>query len=216
MRNERGSVLALVALSTVVICGMAGLAIDGARGYVTRAELSRAVDAAALSGAAALRLGEAEAEQRIRSLAAANGVNPALDPATTLDVEFSLNAEGENTVTVEATRTIPTFFMRVMGHDHLDVASVAEATVPPLDLVLVLDQSGSLDRNDAWDDLQEAAKDFVDHFDDDIDQLGLVSFNLRGTDRFMIDAPFTNTVKSEINNMNSAGDTNISEGLRLA
>ncbi|MGH7587673.1 MAG: pilus assembly protein TadG-related protein [Gemmatimonadota bacterium] len=133
LRNERGSLLAMVALSTVVICGMAGLAIDGARGYVARAELSRAVDAAALSGAATLRLGQDEAEQRIRSLAAANGVIPTLDPNTTLDVEFGMNEEGENTVMVSATRRIPTFFMRVMGHDHLDVASIAEVTVPPLD-----------------------------------------------------------------------------------
>jgi hypothetical protein len=34
---------------------------------------------------------------------------------------------------VSATRRIPTFFMHVLGRQHLDVASVAEATVPPLD-----------------------------------------------------------------------------------
>jgi hypothetical protein len=108
--------------------------------------------------------------------------------------------------------------MRVMGREHLDVASVAEATVPPLDLVLVLDQSGSLFRNNAHDDLQAAAKDFVDHFDDNIDQLGLVSFNWRGTDRFVIDAPFTTTIKSRINAMifDDKGDTNMAEGLRRA
>jgi Mg-chelatase subunit ChlD len=218
LKNERGSVLAMVALSTVVICGMAGLAIDGARGYVTRAELSRAVDAAALSGAAALRQGQSQAEQRIRSLAAANGVSPTLDPNTTLDIEFGMNEEGENTVMVSATRRIPTFFMRVMGREHLDVASVAEATVPPLDLVLVLDHSGSLFRNNAHDDLQRAAKDFVDHFDDSIDQMGLVTFNWRGSNRFMIDAPFTTTIKSRINAMvfDNTGDTNIAEGLRRA
>ena len=45
---------------------------------MTRVELSKAVNAAALSGAAVLRQGESEAEQRIRSLAAANGVVPTL------------------------------------------------------------------------------------------------------------------------------------------
>ena len=67
LTNERGSVLAMVALATVVICGMAGLAIDGARGYATRAELSRAVHAAALSGAAVMRQGEGEPSVPTRS-----------------------------------------------------------------------------------------------------------------------------------------------------
>ena len=128
-----------------------------------------------MSGAALLRQGESEAEQRIRSLAAANGVVPTLDPDTTLDIEFGTNEDGGNTVMVSATRRIPTFFMHVLGRQHLDVASVAEATVPPLDMVLVLDQSGSMERSDAWDDFQTAAEHFVDRFDDDIDQVSLVS-----------------------------------------
>jgi hypothetical protein len=41
LTNERGSVMSVVVLGTLVICGMAGLAIDGARGYVTWADAGR-------------------------------------------------------------------------------------------------------------------------------------------------------------------------------
>jgi len=211
IRNQRGAIIAMVAISLVAILGIAGLAIDGARAYVTRAQLSRAVDAAALAGAASLRLGQATARQRMESLAAANGVDPAL-----LNITFGVNAEGENTVSVSANRIMPTTFMRVLGQTQVDVGSIAEATVPPLDIVLVLDQSGSLKAMGAWDDLQNAASGFVDHFDDIIDQMGLVSFQLRATDRFMLNQPFVGAVKAAINGVTSDGDTNTGEGLRLA
>src|ERR1044072_2274593 len=49
-QGERGSILALVVLSALIIIGSAGLAVDVGRLYATKAELSRAVDAAALGG----------------------------------------------------------------------------------------------------------------------------------------------------------------------
>src|SRR5262245_31994560 len=49
-QDERGSILILVVLSALSIVGSAGLAVDVGRLYAAKAELSRAVDAAALSG----------------------------------------------------------------------------------------------------------------------------------------------------------------------
>jgi hypothetical protein len=210
MGNERGTVLALVAVSLVGLLGMAGLALDSGRAYVARAELSRAVDAAALGGAAALRQSQAAAEQRIIALAKANGVDPAL-----LNYSFGINAEGENTVSVSASEIVPTTFMRVLGRDRVDVGVAAEATVPPLDLVLVLDQSGSIAREGAWDDLQNAAKDFIDNFSESIDQVGLVSFQVRAAQHVPLSQPFRANVRAAIDGMTSVGDTNTGEGLRL-
>ena len=48
--GERGSVLVLVVLSALLIIGSAGLAVDVGRLYAAKAELSRAVDSAALAG----------------------------------------------------------------------------------------------------------------------------------------------------------------------
>ena len=106
--------------------------------------------------------------------------------------------------------------MRVLGHTQMDVGASATAAVPPVDLVLVVDQSGSLEREHAWDDLQRAANDFVRQFDDGIDQLGLVSFQIRATDRVQLGHNFTTPISQALTAMRSAGDTNTGEGLRLA
>lgn len=211
IRNDRGAVLALVAVSMVVLLGIGGLALDSARGYLTKARLARAVDAAVLAGARSLRLGEDVARQRAIDIAVLNGAN-----GDDLDVIFGVNAEGEQTIRVDAHLSMPTRLMRVLGVETMDVNSAAVAAVPPVDLVLVLDQSGSLKTADAFDDLQDAARLFVDYFDDDIDQLGLVSFNLRATERFSMAGAFSATIKYEIDQMTAFSYTNVGEGLRLA
>ena len=70
--NRRGAVLALIAIGLVGMLLVSGLALDLGRGYVLRAQLSRAVDAAALAAARSLRAGTDVAEQRARAVAAAD------------------------------------------------------------------------------------------------------------------------------------------------
>lgn len=196
----------------VALLGFLGLGLDSARGYVTRSRLSRAVDAAALGGARTLRRGQDAADARARSMAAANGVVPGSN--VSLAISFGTNAEAERTITVTATETIPTMFMRVLGQDNLTVTSRAVAAVTPMDMVLVLDQSGSLTTEGAFDELQAAAKDFVGRFSDDIDQVGLVSFQVRAEHKFQLDQPFTSAIRGRIDQMQGVGDTNSREGLR--
>lgn len=213
--NSRGSVLVFVAVSLVVLLGIGGLALDSGRGYLAKARLARAVDAGALAGARSVRLGEDVARRRAIELAQLNGAGSGGGPSS-LDVSFGLNEFGEQTVQVIAMEQFPTTLMRVLGIDSMTVRAGAVAAVPPVDLVLVLDQSGSLGEAGAWDDLQDAAKVFVDNFDDDIDQLGLISFQLRATERFPLTGGFKATIRNEIDQMSSFGYTNPGEGLRLA
>ena len=215
VRDTRGSVLVLVAAGMVFMLGMTGLAVDSGRGYLTRLRLVRAVDAAALTGARTLRSGETVAREQAVAAAYANGVGTAINGAT-LDISIDTDAQGESTFQVSAFQTMPTILMRLLGIDHINVAATSVAAVPPVDLILVIDQSGSLGTVGAWDDLQGAAKEFIRYFDDDIDQLGLVSFQTRAADRFHIAHGFRTTIESEINGMSSAGWTNYGEGLRLA
>ncbi len=63
IKEERGAILVLVAVSLVGLLGSAGLAIDLGRGYVTKIRLSRAVDAAVIAAASAFRSGQAAARQ---------------------------------------------------------------------------------------------------------------------------------------------------------
>jgi Flp pilus assembly protein TadG len=215
VRDTRGSVLMLVAAGMVFMLGMTGLAVDSARGYLTRLRLVRAVDAAALTGARTLRSGETVALEQAKASAHANGVGSTINGAT-LDMSVETDENGESTFEVSAFKVMPTVLMRLLGIDHINVRARSVAAVPPVDLILVIDQSGSLGTVGAWDDLQTAAKEFIRYFDDDIDQLGLVSFQTRAANRFQIGHGFRVSIASEINGMSSAGWTNYGEGLRLA
>lgn len=214
-RNRSGSVLAVVALSLVVLLGSVGLALDLGRGYLTRARIARAVDAAALAGARVLRSGQQAARVEAEAVARANGVANGVDEVAT-QVSFGTNGRGENTVMVQATRELPTSFMRALRIYSMDVGAVAEAAVAPLDVVLVLDTSGSLATAGVWGQLQASARSFVGHFDDGIDRMGLVSFQLVAAERVGLRSDFTFRMNQAINALQSAGDTNIQEGLRLA
>lgn len=214
--NESGAVLAMIAVSMVVLLAVAGLALDSGRAYIRHSRMARAIDAAALTGARTLRAGEAYSEQQARAVAAANGFQTGVE-GTSINVVFGTNAEGERTVSVNGSQPMPTVLMRLLGHEQVTVGTGATAAIPPVDMTLVLDQSGSLGNANAWDDLQDAAWDFVQNFDDAIDQVGLVSFNLRGTLRVPMQGNFTAPIQSAIysSGMQSAGDTNAGEGLRL-
>jgi len=213
--DQQGGVAVLVALAMIPLLGMVGLALDGANAYVERSRLSRALDAAVLAAAKALRDGEDAALQEAFAVAAANGVIQGAG-GVSLSLVFGANAEGENTVSMSGSVPVPVFFMRVLGYEQLTVATESEATIPPIDLVLVIDRSGSLATQNAWVPLQNAAIQFVQFFDDDVDQLGLVSFQVRAENEFLLDGAFSAPVEAAIGAMNSAGDTNTGEGLRLA
>ena len=214
LADETGGIIALVAVAMVMMLASTGLAVDLGRGYVERVRLGRAVDAGSLAAARTLRLGQAAARAEAAAVAQANGVQPGGGVSTA--VVFGINNRGENTVTMRASRTIPTIFMRVLGQNDMDLGVSATAAVPPIDLVLVLDQSGSLGATGSFGRLQTAARNFVGYFDDSIDQLSLVSFQVAALERFGLSHGFTNAVRVAINNLRPAGDTNMGEGLRLA
>jgi Flp pilus assembly protein TadG len=213
--DRRGVVLATLALLLLVLLASAGLAIDLGRGYVEKLLLGRAVDAGALAAARMLRDGEAAARTEAEAVARANRVGEGIGDIDT-SISFGMNERGEGMVTFSADRTIPTTFMGVLGFQRMRVRSSAVAAVPPVDIVLVLDTSGSLGAAGAWTDLQHAAQDFVRNFDDDLDQVGLVSFQITAHERVMLGHDFTVPIVDDIDAMSSAGDTNIAEGLRLA
>lgn len=213
--DRRGGILLFVAVAMVGMLAGAGLAIDAGRGFLERAQLARAVDAAALTAARYVREGRKAAREMGLAVATANGVTSGVGKAK-IGFRFATNEFDEQIVEVSATRTIPTTLMRLLGNKEIPVAAAAVAAIPPVDLVFVIDQSGSLHRADAWGDLQDASRQFVKNFDDNIDQVGMVSFNFRATNHFQLSQPFTGQAVSSINGMSAVSFTNTGEGLRLA
>ncbi|NND01633.1 MAG: hypothetical protein HKN91_02500 [Acidimicrobiia bacterium] len=134
--RERGATLVLASAVLVVLIGMAGFSVDLGWLYSQRTEATKAAESAALAGvvhmpnptATAWGPG-AEAFDIARDIADRkgyeHGTNAVVNP---LEV-----AGFPNRLTVEVSRDVPTFFMRVFGVDtvSVDTKATAEQT-PPL------------------------------------------------------------------------------------
>jgi len=122
LRSRRGAVLVFVTVGAFLLLGIAGLALDGGLAYLTRAKLSRAVDAGTLAAARSLRQGQKNAETEAYAVAAANGVS--IGGATTMSLQFGTNAKLQQTVMMSAHRTIPMLFSRVLGRKEMTIGAV--------------------------------------------------------------------------------------------
>jgi hypothetical protein len=141
--KERGQILPMVALLALVLIAIVGLALDVGRLMVAKAELRRAVDAAALAGA--LKLPElADAETEVYTYMAEN------EPEATVDLPSS---PAERQIQVVAHKDVNLTFLRVLtlipGLDLEDPVTVsAEAVagfgIQPVDTYLAIDATGSM------------------------------------------------------------------------
>jgi Flp pilus assembly protein TadG len=214
-RNERGGILILTALVLVALMATGGLVIDMGQVYIARSELSSVADAGALAGARISRLGESRARTAVMNLAAANGVVKGTAGAD-VTMGFAKDSKGRQTVSVTVSRPQKLVFSGMLGFDEISMRATATATGPPVDLVMVIDQSGSLAQANAWDEVQSASKSFVGLFGDGYDKLSLVSFQTVAAMRNTLSSSFRTNVQRSIDGMDSFGATNMTEGLRKA
>jgi Flp pilus assembly protein TadG len=157
-----------------------GLAVDSGRAYVVKAQLTKAVDGAALSAARNLNSGNprAEAEKIFRANFPDGylGVSSVTNPTT--DTSFfdltTVDETGANVVTVRATAVVPTTFMRLANFTELTVTSTGEAQRRMVDLSLVLDVSGSI--GSRWAAVRDAAREFINAFDENADRMALITY----------------------------------------
>jgi Flp pilus assembly protein TadG len=168
----------MLALFMVVIILFVGMAIDFGFAYVTKASLSKSVDAACLTGARNLSQGRSQADTLARSSFALNYGTSGRDvSAPAVSVEFPIDASGYTQVKVTATARIRTFFIRILPQfSTLTISADAQAFRANLVMSVVLDRSGSLQDNHGWRYLPRAVEDFIENFDDDNDQVSMVSF----------------------------------------
>ena len=117
--KEKGFTLTYMAVILTGLCLFTGLAVDSGRGYVVKAQLTKAVDGAALGAARALNSGDARAEAvrifRANFPPGYMGTITSPDPTAAANF-FTLTtdvAKGINIVTVQAEAILPTTFMRL-------------------------------------------------------------------------------------------------------
>lgn len=157
--DNKGAVSVLFGFSVVAVVGFLGLATDAGRGYIAKARLGQAVDAAALAGGKAINQPYRDAE--IQKYFEANFPDDYMDSVL---VDFAIEAgEGNEQLTISATARIPTTFMRIVNIDDMEVSarSVVRRSVRGLELALIMDNTGSMRSSGKIQAMKAAATDLV-------------------------------------------------------
>jgi Flp pilus assembly protein TadG len=195
--SERGQMLVMFTFFLTVLILFVGLGIDIGFAYVTKAELSKAVDAAALAGISSLNQGTPTASSAASATFAANYGRPGRDTGSiTPTVNFGTDSANNTFITVDATATTRTFFVRILPTwKTMTVKSSAQATKSKLIMTLVLDRSGSMKDVDSSGfsgagKMTESVTNFINHFDDTHDRVALATF--ASTTR--VDVPISSTI----------------------
>ncbi len=222
-RDHRGgqTILFVVLLSSFFF-SLAGLAIDVAWAYVIKARLTTAVDAASLAAVRALGRGATDMNRIVGMVFNSNFPDGFLLASNVqlATPTIATPTPGVRSVQLTGSADAPTFFMRIWGFDELPISAGAAAARRDVNLMLVLDRSGSLhpDKADAWDDVQTASTFFVGQFDDTRDRIGLVTFGTSAA----VDVPLNTGTKTAVTTaianqlVAQSAATNAPQGLWLA
>ena len=155
-RDESGTMTMFAIMMLMMMLLVGGIGVDLMRNEMERTRVQATVDRAVLAAA--------DLDQTLDPEAVVNdyfekaGMSEYL---TSVTVDEGLNYR---TVTVQARTTTPTQFMRLMGVDELTVPAKgqAEEKVANVEISMVLDISGSMGSSSKMENLQDAAKTFVD------------------------------------------------------
>jgi hypothetical protein len=193
LSEQQGQAVVFVVMMMVAVIAVVGFVIDIGHAYQAQRSLQGAADAAALAGAQQLpdpTLAQQTAQQ-FGSTAA--GKNHITDINVTEQVSTSCNAtipgcSPVNMVSVNEKGTVPTFFSKIVGVNSFDLHVHAAACSPcgakPVDIVLVLDRTGSMCEDSSGRDTHPNCADlnaatngirtFLGYFDPGLAHVGLV------------------------------------------
>jgi Flp pilus assembly protein TadG len=220
--KRRGVALILTTLTLVVFAPMVGLAVDVGILYLLKSRLSVAVDAACLAGARSLARGATLQSQQANAIAVAEkffrvnfpdgywGTTSAVHNVSVTEPELRLRRV-QMTATVDA----PLYFLRLLGHDSARLRVEAAAQRRDVNVMMVLDISGSMDHAGACGTLRDSATAFVDRFSNGRDRLGMLSFNGATRVNYPMNLYFKDSpsIYPQISALTCAGWTNTSQAL---
>ncbi|HEY7169800.1 MAG TPA: vWA domain-containing protein [Vicinamibacterales bacterium] len=217
--KEEGFTLVYMAATLTVMLLASGLALDSGRAYVVKAQLSKAVDGAALAAARSINTGAPRDEAvRVFKQNFPSGWFGTIAGDPTASAGFFTSRvdapNGVNIVTVTATATLPTTFMKLGNFDTLTVSATGEAQRRMVDLSLVIDVSGSI--GPAWGAIRDASRMFINSFDAAGDRVALITFSdgSRVLDQMPSTRGFNKTrVVADVPNTLPGGSTAMVEGL---
>ena len=170
--DRRGSTLALMAAGLIPVIAALGAGIDAGRLYLVKSQLQAGVDAAALASARAFAVTDGSPAARDKQASAYFYGNFASDYMGVSNLQLTPDFKtvgGINVTTITARAIVPMTFMRIFGFQPRTMQAVAKAELQPrpLEVMVVLDDTGSMKANLSGGRtrmvaLKEAANDFVD------------------------------------------------------
>lgn len=185
-RSRRGAILMLLTvMMPFLLLPVVGLAIDATIIHIVQTKLQAAVDGAAL-GAGRLLGTTANSTEIAGEFFSANfpvgqkGFWNATLPNSGSNPKITVTTGITKTITVYATASVPTLFMRLIGFNQANVSAMAQATRRDARFVFVLDRSGSMDQTKLPDgkypiqDVQTYAAGLIKGFTPGEDEVGLV------------------------------------------
>ncbi len=157
-KEEDGAMVILALFIFIFMLAMGGIGIDTMRHEMERAHLHAVLDNAVLAGAAAPD--GRDPKTIVTDYFAKSEMSEYLHDFQDGDVVSTMNA---TKVSARASMTLDTYLMKLSGVNTLSAstAATAERRIPKLEIVLVLDVSGSMRNNSKIENLRIAAKDFV-------------------------------------------------------
>ena len=232
-KRERGFALIVNAAMLVFTVAAVGLALDVGSIYMIKGRLSAAVDAAALAAGRSVNLANTVQAAQTAATAMANQFfaanfptgylgttgSPTVNPNFVQEVDGSGNPDGILNITVSASVNAPTYFMNIFGVRSIPVSSSGTATRRGLVMMLVLDQSSSMNtatNPTACAAMVAAAHNFITSFSP-YDLIGMVKFDMTA---HLAYAPSTSygdgSLDTAIANITCGGNTNTTSALEMA
>jgi len=227
-RNRKGVVMLMFGtLLIFVLAPCVGLAVDLGVAYAAKARLQSASDGAVIAATRSLNRGlDAGSRQVAANETAQRFFNANLQAGwlgisnPTATVTFPVAPPKTTVIQVNASIEISTYFLRVLGTDSMTLRTSSGASRRDVNIMVVLDRSGSLESSGSCPALREAAKSFLYTFQEGRDKVGLVTYGTSYNVDQLLSQNFrtggSGDVINVIDNITCTGWTNSAAALSLA
>jgi Flp pilus assembly protein TadG len=216
--NRKGSILVSLAIMLTALMAFVALGIEVGTWYLLRAELSKAVDAAALAGAANIASPNLNLAALAQDFGNENFAAGYLGtPATGAGAVTYTTSSTTSRMTVTGSASVSGLITKMFGVTTVPVAATGAAQKNQVEIMVVLDCSGSM-AGAPITALKTAATDFLTFFtpNQGEDMMGVVTFSTAASVRVPLETNFGTAIQNVINGLSAGGATNAEDAIAQA
>ena len=177
--DSKGAAALLFGITLIPVLLAIGSSVDYARALSAKQRLAQAIDAAGLAAASWPDLDAAQVEAKVNEFIDANFPSQIEGSPTSITA-----VKTEDTLTITANGKVDTTFMKIAGFNHVPISAYTEISLKQkkIELVMALDNTGSMSWSGKLAGLKDAATTLVDVLkpdanpDDEEVKIGLVPF----------------------------------------